>query len=86
MAHILKLNGHNEKKEIEFELKYLKSLSVKQRFELMFKKTKEIINLLENSGHRKPFEIIKRTEGSGRPDIAEYEEADIKKKKGLKDK
>ncbi len=57
---ILKLRKHNEKKEIEFELKYLKSLSVKQRFEMMLKKSKEMINLLEKSGHRKPFEIIKR--------------------------
>ena len=58
---ILKLNNHNPAKEIEFELNYLRSLSVKQRFELMFKKTKEIIDLLEKSGHRKPFKIIKRT-------------------------
>ena len=34
MAPVLKLNKHNERKEIEFELKYLKSLSVKERFEL----------------------------------------------------
>jgi len=61
MAPILKLNKHNEQKEIEFELKYLKSLSVKERFELMFKKTKEMIDLLEKSGHRRPSEIIKRT-------------------------
>lgn len=58
---VLKLNRHNAKKEIEFELEYLKSLSVRQRFELMFKKTKEIVELLERSGHRKPFKIIKRT-------------------------
>lgn len=44
-AQILKLNRHNSRKEIEFELKYLRSLSVRQRFEMMFKKTKEIINL-----------------------------------------
>jgi len=61
MKSILKLNKHNPKKEIEFELKYLNSLSSKERFIMMFKKTKEILNLLERSGHRKPFEIIKRT-------------------------
>ena len=61
MAPVLKLNKHNERKEIEFELKYLKSLSVKERFELMFKKTKEMVDLLEKSGHRRPSEIIKRT-------------------------
>jgi len=61
MTPILKLNRHNSKKEIEFELRFLKSLSVKQRFEMMFKKTEEMVNLWEKSGHRKPSEIIKRT-------------------------
>jgi len=61
MTQILKLSRHNARKEIEFELKYLESLSVRQRFKMMFKKTKEIVNLLEKSGHRRPFEIIKRT-------------------------
>lgn len=60
MTRVLKLNQHNTKKEIEFELRFLKSLSVKERFELMFRKTKEILNLLKKSGHRRPFEIIKR--------------------------
>lgn len=61
MRQILKLNRHNSKKEIEFELRFLKSLSVSQRFEMMFQKTKEMLNLLKKNGHRKPFEIIKRT-------------------------
>lgn len=61
MAQILKLRQDNTKQEREFELKFLKSLSVRQRFEMMFKKTKEMINLLEKSGHRRPFEVIKRT-------------------------
>ena len=61
MCPILKLKRHNSRREIEFELKYLKSLTVKKRFEMMFKKTREMIGLLEKSGHRKPFEIIKRT-------------------------
>ena len=61
MTPILKLDRDNEKKEIEFELRYLKSLTVRQRFELMFKKTKEIMSLLEKNGHRRPFKIIKRT-------------------------
>ena len=53
MAPILKLEGHNEKKEIEFELRYLRSLSVKQRFSLIRRKSKEMIDLLEKSGQRK---------------------------------
>ena len=61
MTSILKLNHHDINKEIEFELKFLKSLSVRERFKMMFKKTKEMIKLLEKSGRRKPFEIIKRT-------------------------
>ncbi|MEW6409015.1 MAG: hypothetical protein AB1488_02740 [Nitrospirota bacterium] len=61
MSPILKLNRHNEAKEILFELRYQMSLTSRERFELMFKKTKEIKDLLEKSGHRKPFEIIKRT-------------------------
>ena len=60
MGTILKLNRHNTKQEIDFELKYLRSLSIKKRFEMMSKKTKEIAELLERHGHRKPFEIIKR--------------------------
>jgi hypothetical protein len=61
MKSILKLSKHNQKKEIEFELKFLTSLSTKERFKMMFKKSKEMIDLLEKSGHRKPSEIIKRT-------------------------
>jgi len=61
MGRILKLQRHNTKKEIEFELKFLKSLSIEERFAMMFKKTKEMVRLLEKSGYRRPFEIIKRT-------------------------
>ncbi len=61
MKKVLKLDNHNEKKEIEFELKFLKSFSVRDRFKLMFKKTEEMLKLLEKSGHRRPSQIIKRT-------------------------
>ena len=60
MTRVLKLKRYNEKKELEFELKFLRSLSVKERFAMMVKKTKEIVDLLEKSGHRRPSEIIKR--------------------------
>ena len=36
---ILKLDKHDEDKEIEFELDYLTSLTTSQRFEMMFRKT-----------------------------------------------
>lgn len=61
MSPVLKIKRDNEAKEILFELRYQMSLTPRKRFELMFKKTKEIKELLEKSGHRKPFEIIKRT-------------------------
>jgi len=58
---ILKLDRHDEGKEIEFELDYLTSLTTSQRFELMSTKTKEMLNLLrEKNEHRKITEIIKR--------------------------
>ena len=58
---ILKLNKHNEKKEIEFELDYLASLTTKQRFELMFRKTREMLSLQKNrNANRKTTTIIKR--------------------------
>ena len=61
MNSVLKLDRHNEKEEITFELKFQMSLTTRQRFEMMFKKTDEMKKLLEKSGHRKAFEIIKRT-------------------------
>jgi hypothetical protein len=60
VAPVLKLDDQNEEKEIEFELDYLLSLTLQERFQLMFKKTKELIELLERNGHRRPDQIIKR--------------------------
>ncbi len=57
---ILKLDKHDEDKEIEFELDYLASLTTKQRFDLMFTKTREMLRLLKKDGRRTTTEIIKR--------------------------
>jgi len=57
---ILKLDKHNEDKEIEFELDYLTSLTTRQRFELMFRKTREMQRLLKRNKRRKTTEVIKR--------------------------
>jgi len=38
MALVLKLDDHDGKREIEFELSYLLSLILEERFQLMFKK------------------------------------------------
>jgi hypothetical protein len=61
MSPVLKLDNHNEEQEIEFELSWLLSLSLQERFQLMLKKTKELIDLLERNGHRRPAQIVKRT-------------------------
>ncbi|HUU16722.1 MAG TPA: hypothetical protein VMW72_06200 [Sedimentisphaerales bacterium] len=57
---ILKLDRHDEDKEIDFELDYLTSLTTSQRFELMFTKTREMLRLLKKDGRRRTTEIIKR--------------------------
>jgi hypothetical protein len=61
MSPVLKLKNDNQKKELIFELKYLLSLTTRQRFEMMLKKSEEIKNLLGKRGLRKAFQIIKRT-------------------------
>lgn len=58
---ILKLDKYDEDKEIEFELDYLTSLTIQQRFELMFKKTREMLILRgKKNSHSAGTEIIKR--------------------------
>ena len=58
---ILKLDRHNEDKEIEFELEYLTSLTTSQRFEMMSRKTEEMLSLRKKTNvHRAVTEIIKR--------------------------
>jgi len=51
----------DEEKELDFELAYQLSLTTQQRFEMMFEKSRVLKELLIKHGHRKPFEIIKRT-------------------------
>ncbi|MCK5055178.1 MAG: hypothetical protein KAT34_00865 [Candidatus Aminicenantes bacterium] len=57
---ILILKNHNEADEIDFELDYLLSLSTAERFRLMENKSLEIKHLMEQNGHRRPAEVIKR--------------------------
>ena len=60
MTPILKLDRSDESRELEFELDYQLSLSVEERFQMMFQKSREIKEMLIAHGHRKSFEIIKR--------------------------
>lgn len=61
MTPVLKCDKDNEAKELNFELDYQLSLTTAQRFEMMFARSREIMEILVRNGHRKPFEIIKRT-------------------------
>jgi hypothetical protein len=57
---VLKLEKHDENREIEFELCYLKSLTTKERFLIMQKKSDEMKKMLRSRGYRKSPEIVKR--------------------------
>ena len=57
---ILVLRKSDEKREIEFELNYLTSLSLRDRFALMQEKGRELKINLEKNGHRTAPAIIKR--------------------------
>ena len=58
---ILKLDEHNEKLEMEFEIECLSKMSVQQRFAMLEERKKIFLEQMIRYGHRKPFEIIKRT-------------------------
>jgi len=57
---VLKLTKHDEQREIEFELDYLLSLTTKQRFEMMFEKSRQMVSLLRRNGRRRTTKIVKR--------------------------
>ena len=58
---ILKLSDSDEEKEIQFELDFLFSLTLQERFQMMMIRNRELLDILEKNGHRRTSEIIKRT-------------------------
>lgn len=60
-THILQLKTDNENQELQFELDFQASLTTQERFDMMFKMSNIIKELLISNGHRKPVEIIQRT-------------------------
>ena len=60
---ILKLSQSDEEKELEFELNYLASLTFEERLRMMRQKSREMLRQMVEHGHRRPFEIVKRTQG-----------------------
>ena len=63
MSNILKSDRDDAdaERELEFELDYQLSLTTGERFELMFRKSREMAEILLRNGHRKPVEIVKRS-------------------------
>jgi hypothetical protein len=58
---VLKPAVDDEEKELEFELDYLSSLTFQERLKMMREKSREMLKQMIDHGHRRPFEIIKRT-------------------------
>jgi hypothetical protein len=58
---VLKLGKDDDRQEIKFELDYLASLTTRQRFQMMAQKSREMLLLLKQNGHRKSTQVIKRT-------------------------
>ncbi len=59
---ILKLDpsADTEREELDFELAFQRSLSTAQRFELMFRRSREMAELLRSHGHGDAASIVKR--------------------------
>ena len=58
---ILKLDENDDAREFRFNLDYLRSLTVEQRFEMVLTQSEIVARILIDRGHRKPFEIVKRS-------------------------
>ena len=58
---VLKLSQGDEARELEFELDYLASLTFEDRLNMMRQKSREMLRQMIEHGHRKPFEVIKRS-------------------------
>ena len=59
-TRILKVDGHDEAAETEFELDFLRSLTTEERFDMVLKRSREMLEMLIRNGHRRSFEIVKR--------------------------
>lgn len=60
-TYICQLDHDDEDKALEFELKFQESLTISERFEMMFEMSNRIKEMLIRYGHRKPTEIIQRS-------------------------
>jgi hypothetical protein len=60
--HVLKLarDEQSEERELDFELDFQQSLSVAQRFALMFERSRLMAEMLRAHGHGEPSSVLKR--------------------------
>jgi hypothetical protein len=61
MPPIYKIGPNDEVDELELELEFQRSLTVEQRYTMMINASRSILRILIDNGHKKPFEIVKRT-------------------------
>ena len=61
MPPIYKIGPEDEVDELELELEFQSTLTVEQRYRMMINASRTILKMLIDNGHKKPFEIIKRT-------------------------
>ena len=63
MSPILKVEpGEDDaERELEFELEYQGRLTTQERFEMMFRRSRELVEMLQRHGHRRPTEVLKRS-------------------------
>ena len=61
MPPIYKISPDDNIDELELEFEYQRSLTVDQRYKMMINASRTILRMLIDNGHKKPFEIIKRT-------------------------
>ncbi len=59
-TRILKLEQDDPKRELEFELDYLLSLTSEERYRLMLRRSSDAIERMIRNGPLRPVEIVKR--------------------------
>jgi hypothetical protein len=58
---IYKIGPDDKIDEVALELEYQATLTVEQRYTMMIKASRTLLKMMIDYGHKKPFEIIKRT-------------------------
>lgn len=63
MSPVLKLDpdAPSDDRELDFELAYQGGLTTAERFAMMFRKSRQIMEEMLRRGHRRPSEVVKRS-------------------------